>query len=500
MNHNTLFNNYMSRLKRTVLKRSFQRFLLSAILIYIPLASITLVLYKNQWFFGNALETFGIILAVSLLPALYWIIKERLTFMEELIGIETRLDLKSRISTAYEYDQSHHPSLYLDLLIKDACHILETIHPRKMFPKVLTRIHVLIPVFLFLFFFILLWDHFPYTLKKERIDDPMLQQISSTMKDFLKRETPVTKDTEKPHYEEFNRALEKMVKGLDENQLNQETLARSIQTLSRDVQAEQVQIARRIRATLNPGDIANTPMLKPLENTAPEADEIKKMEELLKELFQDEMPASLSTDISILERNSRLGSFLDQVLEELRSGRDLKNTAIAKIEKKGLLMGQTIPGTGKDDQKAPSEGMADENTMDVIQRDSTYMGPGRTRPNGEQGDNGLDDLDETFFPQAGSAKASGKEKAPSEMNNNGKLKIREQGISLTGERYSAQVRSLTIIGQTHMTETEILRTYEREVESVLHKEDIPLNYREYIKNYFLSIGIGREDHAKEHAD
>ena len=55
--------------------------------------------------------------------------------------------------------------------------------------------------------------------------------------------------------------------------------------------------------------------------------------------------------------------------------------------------------------------------------------------------------------------------------------------------YNTHIRSVTKIGNPTVPEEEITRQYTRELESILQKEDIPLNYREYIKSYFLSIGL-----------
>jgi hypothetical protein len=63
--------------------------------------------------------------------------------------------------------------------------------------------------------------------------------------------------------------------------------------------------------------------------------------------------------------------------------------------------------------------------------------------------------------------------------------------------YLIQIRALTDIGEVRLTEEEVFQTYRKEVESILQKEDIPINYREYIKNYFISIGINTEENAHE---
>ncbi|MCJ7830312.1 MAG: hypothetical protein MUP74_02895, partial [Desulfobacterales bacterium] len=54
------------------------------------------------------------------------------------------------------------------------------------------------------------------------------------------------------------------------------------------------------------------------------------------------------------------------------------------------------------------------------------------------------------------------------------------------------VRTLTAAGKAWVTEEAAARPYRRELESVLRKEAIPRNYRQYIRNYFLAIGLQEE--------
>ena len=73
--------------------------------------------------------------------------------------------------------------------------------------------------------------------------------------------------------------------------------------------------------------------------------------------------------------------------------------------------------------------------------------------------------------------------------------MKDKGVSGQGEWYSVHVRSLSKIGKATLKEEEVIRQYQQEIEHVLQKEDMPLTYREYIKNYFLSIGLRKEEHG-----
>jgi hypothetical protein len=65
------------------------------------------------------------------------------------------------------------------------------------------------------------------------------------------------------------------------------------------------------------------------------------------------------------------------------------------------------------------------------------------------------------------------------------------------KNYLVHIRALTDIGEARLEEEDIVRAYRQEVESILQKEDMPANYREYIKNYFLAIGVNTKENADE---
>jgi len=71
--------------------------------------------------------------------------------------------------------------------------------------------------------------------------------------------------------------------------------------------------------------------------------------------------------------------------------------------------------------------------------------------------------------------------------------IKDKIISPQANNYLMHIRSLGAIGESRLKEDNILRTYQQEIESILQKENMPLNYREYIKQYFISIGLKAQE-------
>ena len=58
-----------------------------------------------------------------------------------------------------------------------------------------------------------------------------------------------------------------------------------------------------------------------------------------------------------------------------------------------------------------------------------------------------------------------------------------------GEIRRNLVRSLPLKTKSGVAEEDVIVDFQRRAEEVMVKEDIPLNFREYIRNYFLLIGM-----------
>ncbi|MCP4403889.1 MAG: hypothetical protein GY801_42110, partial [bacterium] len=97
-----------------------------------------------------------------------------------------------------------------------------------------------------------------------------------------------------------------------------------------------------------------------------------------------------------------------------------------------------------------------------------------------------------FRASVGNGTTDGEEYPPSAPETSKNPVQQDKIRSPEQEQYNVHIRSVTEIGKARLPEVEPARPYRQEVESVLQQEEMPLNYREYIKNYFLSIGLTEE--------
>ena len=185
------------------------------------------------------------------------------------------------------------------------------------------------------------------------------------------------------------------------------------------------------------------------------------MEEFLSQII-DEFNESYSESGEFVEsgRNQSAGSTYSEDLKKKSEDPDYPAT------------GGDIPGE-KSSRKADLPGRS---RFDSSHEDGPEM-------QGEQG------LPHGLSPQAGTAKSDRQKKPGSEIKKAPGPGIQDKVRSAKVKQYLVRIRSQTSPGESRLKEEEIIREYQQEVEGILQKEDIPLNYREYIKNYFLSIGI-----------
>ncbi len=120
--------------------------------------------------------------------------------------------------------------------------------------------------------------------------------------------------------------------------------------------------------------------------------------------------------------------------------------------------------------------------------------------NGQRTEDGLPDgmePPEGYSDAAGNAKSNQSSQSSRDLEKTQRPASQDKPASSPAKTYLIHVRALTDRGEARVKEEDILRTYRQEVESILQKEDIPVNYRAYIKNYFISIGINTEENAHE---
>jgi len=268
--------------------------------------------------------------------------------------------------------------------------------------------------------------------------------------------------------------------------------------LLEEVDGEQARLARELGTRLDAADIDRMPTAKSPDLANLSSSQLEKLKGILNRALNNRIPDSISQPIETLQELDSIENLLSRILDDLKDGQANTDDSILAAETEE---GQSPQPNELPDDEPGAPGMSypsgdffgrDPNTEERAGRQ--HFGKGRREENGWQ--------DEMEPPgELSNAAGDAKSKAAS---NPGRSLAKAKGsasqdktASSPAKTYLIQIRALTDPGEASLKEDEIFRTYRQEVESILQKENIPANYREYIKNYFISIGVNTEENAHE---
>lgn len=422
------------------------------------------------------LVSFGMALGIHLLT--------KKKFLTDLIEIDSRLKLKDRLSTAFEYRPSERKTRFREGLLADAGRVLEGLPKNKLYPLGFSAAYVLIPSFAFILLGLSLFDFSALKPTEEKTQE-RLARAGRAIERFSKEKIPETIGLNDQSLGEPYRQLEEIAKDLQNQSLKPEKLLLTLGEMKKEALAERLRLTRKLEKELNgdgtPG--SDNPSTFPKELTTTK--DLEKLTEQLKDLFEGSLPESIAKDIARINEKLELEQFLDKTIN----------------------------------QAIPSDPTGDGRSL-LSKREKGYAGEGETRPSGEAGSFLALEKEQTKIPPpptagrgseeerkagkrpqgredgdgftAGTTKGTGERLIPSELKGRKGPSIKEGGGPSDAEPGSSfQVRSLPLFGRTKNGREEIPQeipaSYRREMEAVLLKENIPREYKEYIKYYFLSI-------------
>jgi len=490
------FSDSLSHLKKLLVRKFIERWLTVGILLY--LISILAVLL-----FGRMLpqpthlrEVFLIALAGSFAVAAIFAAITKKGVLDELIATDIRFSLKEKLSTAYEYYSKGRVSVFSEVLFQNASRILKRldyrhIHERKIFPQYfLMGVIVLI---------IILTQIFNFDTESQ----PQLQYTSErqfkaarNIEAFVKEKIENTEGLTEKNPEPVQQELRRLIKIMKDPSVSQEEVAEEIKKTLASVQATKASEMNNLGDQLSFGNKAESRELKALKKGKVTPNELKQLEKQLGKMFEDGVPESVSKDIASMRQHQALESILKKSLDEL--GESISGEVTDKDSESGEEEGKLIsksktnqPASDGDAKVPEDKGVIGSTQEEPGEGSTDDSSPSGNRP-GEQNPDGRMPFDDFPASSAGKNKSEWKQKEKSALAKTKKSENKIEGQSGQGNWYNVKIRSLTNAGDVKMTREQIRRTYQKDLENTLLKEEIPLNMRNYIKNYFLSIGLRKE--------
>lgn len=451
----------------------------TTLLLALILNTIALGLHKLDIFQWEGQAIYPLLLLIAFALSLLQIFRQKPGLKDVLIDMDIRLDLKERLSTAYEYHQVDSKSFFIDRLIEEANNLLSSMKRKQIVPRHFSAMHLMVPIFSLMFVLLLTIDFTPEVSEQERAATERLKQIGIDMEKYAGRVRLKKPNAERESQQKIIEDMEAVARALEGESMTERKLLESLEGLMNRSEKEKMRLTNRLREELGLGDASNRPGLEALHRGEPTPTELDRLKEELKELFDGDVPASLSEDISTLAEHQEMTDFFQETMEVVSA--PLKEDQLGDGEK-ALLVGRASEESVSSGESSPEENEA---------LSQSVTRPERRRGRPVEPESPHADETESFFT-AGREKAKGEKQAPYDLESPTTPAIKDKGVSGKGDRYNTYVRSLPAIGRAGLKEEEIIRAYQKEIESVMRKEDIPLSYREYVKQYFLSIGMGKE--------
>jgi len=435
--------------------------------------------------------------AISLIAAAAVALFANTAFQSFLVEIDARLRLGDSISTAFECQQAGHQSVFMDLLMQDAAAKLRRLSPRQIFPARFSRLHF----FLILAAITAVVYYFGIYSKPDFnaavVDQKKIEKALKSLKDFVGSLPAAGDSTTERQNPVIKRNIEQLRKTLNQTPATREQLFAALNGHLKEVQAQQMRQAAELGARLDGAQIRDMPIQNPPDLQNFNAGQLEKLGKLLDQALNNRIPDGIHDDLESLRELFDLEKLLARIIEEFHEGDSSpREQADSGRHQTPIPASPEAQSKKSDDSLQPDDGgqnpfNAENGAADI--HDPTESGSAHPDGFDVPGDR---ELAHGTSPRAGSAGSGDREKPGSEIEKASGPGVQDKLMPAQVKQYLVRIRALTASGESNLKEEEIIRSYQQEIEGVLQKEDIPLNYRDFIRNYFLSIGLEPTETAK----
>lgn len=492
----TGFPALLLRLRRRILIQQIWRWLKAALplALVLNLAAAGLAKITGLAMYNWSVVAWLVLLALSL-AALYALRTFR-GVLEELRSVDERLGLKDRLSTAYECHLSGRESVFVPLLYDDAARRASAVSEGSWFPFTFSRSDLFTPLLAAALAILLLMDIHGPGPGRRSAERQLLSRVSQQMAAYAR---PERKEQARPKEEEgtpdAHEKLRNLAEAVKNEKMDRKELTRQLSDLLQTLKEKRLGQVQRLEADLSPTPGAPMDQLRPLAEKEVRPEDVRQARAQLEPYFDGELPASLARSLDDIEASGKTEAFIEQTLKDLGAQKpqgskplDLAENAPASGRSQGA-------GRAEDRRSGPGTAPGKGQTSAEGTKEKEGGAPGDEAPPDQAGSKAEKNDDEG--PYVAGHGTSNEKMAPSEMKGTTRPPEPDTGLAGQGERYSIHLRSLPAPGRAGATEEEVLRPYRRAVEEALKREDIPPAYRAYIKNYFLSIGLGKDETGKD---
>jgi hypothetical protein len=443
--------------------------------------------------FERSIHFYGVSIGISIAVSLLYAGIKRKSFDRFLIDTDTRLNLKDTISTAYEYLNLGKVSEFKNQLLEDASFKLSQLSRKQLFPLKYSFAHIFLTILILTNGILLTVDRFSFASKQNDMVSEnsqgvghFLQAPPAPKKAIVNKQKKTTKDPKDQTYQK----LETLAKKIADPSMTRKELLTALTEMLEEVQSTQSLLSKNTRSSLGSETIKRLPYqhFQRYDDRS-----LQRLKNLFRAMFTDKIPEKIEKDAALFAEYQRFKNFLSQFIDSPEGNqsrqKDRSHTKTQANSKKSRNTNH--PNKKKNDandtggNKAP----VDNNQTSDRLANSAYPDQNQRGPSAFE-DYWGENEDASLSP--GRSKSSDQDKSPDETEKHKGPILQDKMISTETKDYSIHIRALTNIGKSTKRQEDITREYHHEMEGILNKEDIPLNYREYIKNYFISIGLRKD--------
>jgi len=494
MHADNSFISQIKEIKRRVAIRTAHGLLLNAGLIFLGLqlaafgvamAGLAEAAVDGAWYMVSG----GISLSAAALIGL----ARRRNFLQVLIEIDRRLGLKDRLGTAYEYCQKKDGAEFSALLMQDAAACLHRVDRRQLLPGGFSRRHIIFIILLPAAAALYMLDYPALRFQSAQVRPKTSRHADALLRNYTFRRIEDKAQSATGPEAALSSKLEQLGKQLDDPSLTPDQRLDALTAALKELQAERSRLADALAAKLNAAGIQaiSVRQIPRLEDLSP--DQAAQLKSLLNKALTGPAQDAANENLESLEQLENIEKILSQLADEARKDQSENQNFAASME--------------EDSQSSQDAGGLDSSRDDPGQSlfDTRLNGPDRSSPagTGEPGSAQAPDnederraeegLGEGVSSSAGRSGSAGEKKSSADIEKSAGPTMPDKMAASPVKSYLIPIRALTETGASRLKDEDIRRTYSQAVESVLQKEDIPLNYREYIKNYFMAIGLNPEE-------
>ena len=402
------------------------------------------------------------LMPISAVVAGLWVVIRKKPFLSELVEADRRLGSKDLLASACEVFLNNDDTRFSKRLLDSAARFVKQTGPKIIFPKVSFLPLIIVPVFVGFSFFLILTT--PPGMPDPKVGSDMTSQLIEHVALFKKG--LMAQDDQKEQQKRFNLIEKTAAQMLKSGEDARKSAARSFSGLLETIASKNSEDMQQLKEQLNMDNSSDgmnipNPVKGPKRRRQQQAmADLEKLKDQIEKAFDDKMPEHLSRQLADIEANEKFAQHLENLLKRY---------------------GQP-PEEDKDDREFDSPQDKDSGRqLDRENRDNTPHRKGKGDPG-----SGRESVREgSLIPQE-------RKKAATRLTPaKGRMVMDKAGDFKKGS-FGHAVKALSAIGSTPKPEQEIKKIYIRQNEAVMQKESIPPEYKESIRDYFLSIGLEGE--------